>query len=135
MRLWMKHTFLISASSSALTTPSEIFLRSSPCVPVKCARNSDSHRVIWSTGTGSRRPLTPAKMIGTWISVGRGSYWPCSVYRRTLVSHNIFGKAERRWDALKSSVRRAPRERRKRVEASRSDPNWAKAATSRYWAR
>ena len=33
---------------------------------------------------------------------------------------------------LRSSVRRAPRERRKRVEASRSEPNWAKAATSRY---
>jgi hypothetical protein len=34
--------------------------------------------------------------------------------------------------ALRSSVRRAPRERRKRVEASRSEPNCAKAATSRY---
>ena len=36
---------------------------------------------------------------------------------------------------LRSSVRRAPRESRKRVDASRSEPNWAKAATSRYWAR
>ena len=38
-------------------------------------------------------------------------------------------------NVLKSSVRRAPRASKKRVEASRSEPNWAKAATSRYWAR
>ena len=36
------------------------------------------------------------------------------------------------FDLLKSSVRRAPRASKKRVEASRSEPNWAKAATSRY---
>lgn len=35
-------------------------------------------------------------------------------------------------NVLRSSVRRAPRASKKRVEASRSEPNWAKAATSRY---
>lgn len=33
-----------------------------------------------------------------------------------------------------SSVRRTPRFNNCWVEASRSEPNWAKAATSRYWA-
>ena len=35
---------------------------------------------------------------------------------------------------LRSSVRRTPLLSRACVEASKSDPNWAKAATSRYWA-
>lgn len=35
---------------------------------------------------------------------------------------------------LRSSVRRTPRFSSCCVAASRSDPNWAKAATSRYWA-
>ena len=35
---------------------------------------------------------------------------------------------------LRSSVRRAPRLRRRCVIASRSEPNWAKAAISRYCA-
>ena len=36
---------------------------------------------------------------------------------------------------LRSSVRRTPRLSRFWVAASKSEPNWAKAATSRYWAK
>src|SRR3546814_9448204 len=38
------------------------------------------------------------------------------------------------WACFSSSVRRAPRFSSFWVEASRSEPNWAKAAISRYWA-
>lgn len=36
---------------------------------------------------------------------------------------------------LRSSVRRSPRFKVDLVDASKSEPNWAKAATSRYWAK
>ena len=54
----------------------------------------------------------PAKIEATCSSIGIGLYWPC----------------------LSSSVRRAPRASNFWVEASRSEPNWANAAISRYWA-
>ena len=68
--------------------------------------------------------------MGTWISIAKGWYCPCSIGASVPKTCNPIGS-----DSLRSSVKRAPRERRKRVEASRSEPNWAKAATSRYWAR
>ena len=48
----------------------------------------------------------------TWSSMGMGTYCPC----------------------LRSSVSLTPLLRSCWVAASRSEPNWAKAATSRYWA-
>ena len=54
----------------------------------------------------------PAKIDATCSSTGIGAYCGC----------------------LSSSVRRAPRASSFWVEASRSEPNWAKAAISRYCA-
>lgn len=50
---WSSTTFLIFASSSGVIEPAAISCRSGPCVEVRCWRNSASHFVILSTGTGS----------------------------------------------------------------------------------
>lgn len=57
---WSSTTFLILASISGVTLPAEISSRRGAWVAAKCARNSASHWVIFSTGIESRRPLTPA---------------------------------------------------------------------------
>jgi hypothetical protein len=54
----------------------------------------------------------PAKITQTCSALVSGEYCPC----------------------FKSSVRRAPRFKSRWVAASRSEPNWAKAAISRYCA-
>jgi len=66
-----------------------------------------------STAMSSRRPFCMVHKMETWISTGIGLYWLC----------------------LKSSTMRLPRSRVAWVLASRSEPNWAKAASSRYCAK
>ena len=67
--------------------------------------------------------------------------WHRLVDRQTLVCidfakwTNEFWSVNGRLFTFKSSVRRWPLERSCWVEASISEPNWAKAATSRYWAK
>ena len=61
----------------------------------------------------SRWPWVPAKMIAICRSITCGWYCPC----------------------LSSSTMRWPRASWSWVARSRSEPNWAKAASSRYWAR
>src|SRR5262249_17729349 len=66
-----------------------------------------------STGRSSSMPWVPAKIITTCFSTGSGAYWPC----------------------FRISTMRWPRASCCWVALSRSEPNWAKAASSRYWAR
>ena len=75
-------------------------------------RNSSKLRTS-STGTSSSSPCVPAKMMATCRSTVSGAYCPC----------------------FRSSTMRWPRASCCWVDLSRSEPNWAKAASSRYWAR
>src|SRR5581483_7237176 len=74
---------------------------------------SDSKRLMSSTGTSSMRPLLTAKMLATCSSIGQVAAVGC----------------------FSTSTVRSPRASWARVPASRSEANWAKASSSRYWAR
>ena len=76
----------------------------------------------WSTSSNARtrvdrhvveQPWVPAKMMATCFSTASGGYWPC----------------------FRSSTMRWPRASCSWVALSRSEPNWANAASSRYCAR
>ncbi len=76
------------------------------------ACSSVSKRRQAGTGRSSRKPWVAAQMVTTCFSTGMGTYWGC----------------------LRISTRRWPRLSWARVALSRSEPNWEKAASSRYWA-
>lgn len=77
-----------------------------------CSRKSLSNLPISLVWTLSKKPLTPAYRTQTcsWASIG--TY--CFCFKSSVSFSPLFSKC---W-----------------VEASRSEPNWAKAATSLYWA-
>lgn len=74
-------------------------------------------------------------MTGTCISVLNGWYCPCSVHHGEGMHRSTNEQHCMRYDILRSSVNLAPRLSKNLVEASRSEPNCANAATSRYCAR
>lgn len=80
--------------------------------PLKCSRKSFSNFPISLVCTLSKKPLTPAYKMQTYSSAGMGTY--CFCFNNSVNFSPLFSKC---W-----------------VEASRSDPNYAKAATSLYWA-
>ena len=79
---------------------------------LRCSRKSLSNFEISEVWILSRKPLTPAYRTQTCSSATIGTYCFC----------------------LRSSVSFSPLLRSCWVEASKSEPNWAKAATSLYWA-
>lgn len=78
----------------------------------KCSKKSFSNFPISLVCTLSKNPLTPAYRMQTCSSAGIGTY--CFCFNNSVSFSPLFNKC---W-----------------VAASRSDPNWAKAATSLYWA-
>jgi len=111
----------MNSSRSALSSASVFFERTpSVLMLVKIcgafdlikARYNSSKREISEVWSLSRKPLTPAYKMQTCSSAGIGTYCFC----------------------LSNSVSFSPLLRSYWVAASKSEPNWAKAATSRYWA-
>jgi len=82
------------------------------CLVLMCSMKSFSNFPISLVYILSKNPLTPAYKMQTCSSATIGTYCFC----------------------FKSSVNFSPLFNKCWVAASRSDPNWAKAATSLYWA-
>src|SRR5512146_2609052 len=106
-----------AALSFAFTSSSIVFfsrsrVKTAPCLSFTKAASSVSYRPSEATSYPSVYPLVAAKTVTTCCSTGCGSYWAC----------------------LRISTRRAPRASCICLALSRSDPNWAKAAISRYCA-
>ena len=88
-------------------------VNTSGCLVSRNRYSSLSNALRSLIATASRYPLVPAKMIATCFSTASGSYCGC----------------------LRISTSRAPRVSWAWVDLSRSLPNCAKAASSRYCAR
>ncbi|KAH3686935.1 hypothetical protein WICPIJ_002096 [Wickerhamomyces pijperi] len=112
-KVFLNNGSMFRSSSSFFNLMVPNFTNISVLLAFKEAKNSVSNSPILDKATSSKKPLTPAKINGTCSSAANGEYWFC----------------------FNNWVKRSPLAKVCLVEASKSEPNWAKAATSLYWAK
>ena len=106
-------SFSLAAVSSSRAPVSLMALRAWLGMARSASIISASKRLMSSTGTSSMSPWPTAKIVATCSSMGQVAAVVC----------------------FRTSTVRSPRASCALVPASRSLANWAKASSSRYWAR